>query len=140
PGGATLLATMRAHGALTALVSGGFTWFTGRVADALGFDVHRANTLVVADDRLAGTMDEPVLDRGAKLTALRELALARGLSLAETMAVGDGANDIDMLRAAGLGVGYRPVEAVAEVADAVVRHGDLTALLHFQGYASDAFV
>jgi len=140
PGGATLIATMRDHGALTALVSGGFTWFTGRVADALGFDLHRANLLVLDGDRLAGTLEEPVLDRGAKLTALRELALGRGLALAETLAVGDGANDLDMLRAAGLGVGYRPVELVAREADALVRHCGLEALLFFQGYERNAFV
>lgn len=140
PGGATLLATMRAHGALTALVSGGFTWFTQRVADAVGFDLQRANVLEIEGGRLTGRLAEPILDRGAKLAILRELAARRGLSLAETMAVGDGANDIDMLRAAGTGIAYRAVAAAERVADAAVRHGDLTTLLYFQGYSREAFV
>jgi len=140
PGGPTLLATMRAHGALTALVSGGFTWFTQRVAQAVGFDTHRANILDIADGKLAGTMTEPILDRGAKLTILHELARGRGLSLSETMAVGDGANDIAMLEAAGMGIAYHAVTAAEQAADAAVRHGDLTTLLFFQGYRRAEFV
>ena len=140
PGGPTLLATMRAHGALTALVSGGFTWFTERVAAALGFDRQHANVLEIDGAVLAGTLREPILDRGAKLAILRELAAERGLSLAETMAVGDGANDIDMLAAAGTGIAYHAVPAAEQAADAAVRHGDLTTLLFFQGYARAQFV
>lgn len=140
PGGPTLLATMRAHGATSALVSGGFTWFTQRVAAAVGFDLHRANVLEIADGRLTGRLQEPILDRGAKLTILRELSRERGLSLAETMAVGDGANDIDMLRAAGMGIAYHAVPAAAQAADAAVAHGDLTTLLFFQGYRREQFV
>ena len=140
PGGPTLLATMRANGTLTALVSGGFTWFTQRVADAVGFDLHRANVLGIEDDTLTGTLEEPILDRGAKLSILRELALGRGLSLCETMAVGDGANDIDMLRAAGTGVAYHAVPAAAQAADAAVHHGDLTTLLFYQGYRRAEFI
>ncbi len=140
PGGPTLLATMRANGALTALVSGGFTWFTERVAHAVGFDLHRANVLGIEDGVLTGALEEPILDRGAKLSILRELALNRGLSLTETMAVGDGANDIDMLQAAGTGVAYHAVPAAAQAADAVVRHGNLTTLLFYQGYRRAEFV
>ena len=140
PGGPTLLATMRARGALTALVSGGFTWFTERVAAAVGFDTHRANTLDIGEGLLAGTMTEPILDRGAKLDILRELAASRRLSLAETMAVGDGANDIAMLEAAGMGIAYHGVAAAERAADAAVRHGDLTTLLFFQGYRRADFV
>ena len=139
-GGPTLLATMRAHGALTALVSGGFTWFTERVAVAVGFDLHRANVLGIENGMLTGTLEEPILDRGAKLSILRELAANRGLSLTETMAVGDGANDIDMLQAAGTGVAYHAVPAAAQAADAAVRHGDLTTLLFFQGYRRADFI
>lgn len=140
PGGPTLLATMRANGALTALVSGGFTWFTERVARAVGFDLHRANALGIEDDVLTGTLEEPILDRGAKLSILRELAAGRGLSLAETMAVGDGANDIDMLEAAGTGVAYHAVPAAAQAADVAVRHSDLTTLLFYQGYRRTDFI
>jgi phosphoserine phosphatase len=139
-GGKVLLATMARHGATTALVSGGFTWFTERVAATLGFDRHRANVLEIEDGMLTGKVVEPVLDRDAKMTILGELCRELALSMSETLAVGDGANDIAMLRAAGLGVGYHPVPAAAEAADACVRHGDLTTLLYFQGYARDRFV
>ncbi len=134
PGAHELIATMRAHGALTALVSGGFTYFTGRVASLAGFDLHRANTLLDDGEALTGQVAEPILDRNAKLATLRELADARGLDLAATMAVGDGANDLDMLRAAGLGVAYRPKPILEQAIAVCVRHASLRALLFVQGY------
>ena len=139
PGARELVATMRAHGAHTALVSGGFTWFTGRVAALCGFDEHRANTLLDDGAALTGEVGEPILDREAKLAALRELATRRGLGLADTLAVGDGANDLSMLRAAGLGVAYRAKPIVAAEASARINHADLRALLFIQGYAAQEF-
>jgi phosphoserine phosphatase len=139
PGALELVATMRAHGALTALVSGGFTFFTGRVADWVGFEMHRSNQLLHADGALLGTVAEPILDRGAKLDALRDLAAERGVQLKATLAVGDGANDLDMLRAAGLGVAFHAKPVVAAEARARVDHADLRALLFAQGYARDVF-
>ena len=140
PGAKTLVATMKAHGALTALVSGGFTYFTSRVAAACGFAVHRANVLLDDGARLTGAVAEPILDRDAKLAVLRELAAQRGVRMPATLAVGDGANDLAMLLEAGLGVAYRarPVVA-AEVANRV-DHADLRALLFAQGYALGEFV
>ena len=134
PGAAVAVATMKAHGATTALVSGGFAWFAGRVAATLGFDRHYANGLDIRDGVLTGDLAGPVLDRNAKRRVLRELTRESGLSPAETLAVGDGANDLRLLEAAGLGVGYRPVPALRDGADAVVAHNDLTALLYLQGY------
>jgi phosphoserine phosphatase len=134
PGARELVATMRKHNATTALVSGGFTWFTGRVAELVGFDVHRANVLLDDGARLTGGLAEPILDRDAKLAALRELAAARGLRLSATLAVGDGANDLAMLREAGLGVAFRAKPIVAAEVPARVRHADLRALLFAQGY------
>jgi phosphoserine phosphatase len=125
---------MRAHNATTALVSGGFTYFTGRVAAALGFDVHRANTLLDDGARLTGEVGLPILDRDAKLATLRELAAARGLKPAATLAVGDGANDLAMLREAGLGVAFHAKPIVAAEARARVDHGNLRAVLFAQGY------
>lgn len=138
-GGRALVATMRAHGAYCALVSGGFTWFTGRIRERLGFDTDQANVLEVADGRLAGTVREPILGREAKLAALQRLASARGLTSADAVAVGDGANDLAMLQAAGLGVAFRAKPAVAAAARARVEHGDLTALLYLQGYRQADF-
>ncbi len=140
PGAATLTATMRANGAATALVSGGFTAFTGPVAERAGFAIHRANRLVIADGRLAGTVEEPVLGRAAKVEALDEIAAAFGLARTDALAVGDGANDIALLEAAGLGVALHGKEKVRAAADVRIDHGDLTALLHLQGYARDEFV
>lgn len=140
PGAHTLIATMRAHGAYTALVSGGFTYFTRKVAGAVGFDTNRANQLEIADGRLTGRVLGPILGRAAKLSALTEFARLRGLPLADTLAVGDGANDLDMVRAAGLGVAYRAKPAVAAEAAASITLGDLTALLYLQGYAASDFV
>ncbi|HUZ64288.1 MAG TPA: phosphoserine phosphatase SerB [Acetobacteraceae bacterium] len=134
PGAAALVATMRAHNATTALVSGGFTFFTGRVAERVGFDIHRSNTLLHADGKLTGMVGEPILDRDAKLTTLQELATARRLKLSATLAVGDGANDLAMLQAAGLGVAFHAKPVVALAVRARVDHADLRALLFAQGY------
>ncbi len=134
PGARALVATMRAHGARCALVSGGFTFFTGRVAEAVGFHEHRSNVLQLAGDALAGTVAEPILDKDSKLAALKELAARDGLSLAETCAVGDGANDLPMLLAAGLGVAFRAKPVVVAQARFAVAYADLRALLFAQGY------
>ncbi|GGK62559.1 phosphoserine phosphatase SerB [Ornithinimicrobium pekingense] len=136
PGGAELVATMRAKGAYTALVSGGFTPFTEAVAAALGFDEHRANTLAVAGGRFTGRVVEPVVGREAKVAALREITARLGLTPREVIAVGDGANDLDMLHLAGTGVALHAKPVVAERCDVRVNHGDLTALLYLQGYAA----
>lgn len=140
PGARTLVRTMRAHGAYTALVSGGFSCFTAIAAQACGFDEHRGNVLVVEDGRLAGTVAEPILGPPDKLAALESMAAARGLALTQTAAVGDGANDIPMLRAAGLGVAYRGKPAVAAAARFRLDHADLTGLLYMQGYRAADFV
>lgn len=134
PGAAALAATMRAHGAHCAVVSGGFTFFTGRVAEKLGFHAHYSNTLEMADGKLTGTVAEPILDRDAKLATLKRLAAELGLPLSATLTVGDGANDLDMLQAAGLGVAYHAKPIVAAAARTRVDHTDLRALLFFQGY------
>ncbi len=134
PGARELVATMRDHGAFTALVSGGFTFFTERVAGAAGFHSHRANELDIVDGRLTGRVREPVLGAESKLTALRELAAECALPVEQTLAVGDGANDIAMLQAAGLGVAFHAKPSAAAAAAARIDHGDLTALLYIQGY------
>ena len=139
-GARTLVATMRAHNATAALVSGGFTFFTARVAALCGFDVHRANTLLDDGAALTGAVGEPVLDRDAKLAVLQELAEARGLKLAATLAVGDGANDLAMVAAAGMGVAFHAKPVVAAAARFRVDHADLRALLFAQGYPASAFV
>lgn len=133
-GARELVTTMRAHGAVTALVSGGFTFFTGRVAAELGFDLHHANTLLDDGTALTGAVGEPILDRDAKLATLRGVAENRRIPLAATLAVGDGANDLDMLEAAGLGVAFHAKPIVAARARARVDHADLRALLFAQGY------
>lgn len=140
PGGRELVATMRAQGAWTALVSGGFTVFTGPVAAALGFDEHRANQLLAEDGVLTGHVGLPVLGREAKLEALRQITAARGLTPADAIAVGDGANDLDMLREAGAGVAMHAKPVVAAQVDLRINHADLTALLYLQGYAAEEFV
>lgn len=140
PGGRELVATMRAHGAYTALVSGGFTAFTGHVAQALGFDEHRANTLGVEDGRLTGTVAEPILGRDAKVRALEEISARLGITPQEALAVGDGANDLGMLGLAGAGVALHAKPAVQAECELRVNHGDLTALLYLQGYSVDEFV
>jgi phosphoserine phosphatase len=139
PGARTLVATMAAHSARCVLVSGGFEFFTTRVAAAAGFHADRANRLIEAGGALTGEVGMPILGREAKLTALREEAGALNIDLAETLAIGDGANDLAMIGAAGLGVAYRAKPLVAAEADARVDHADLTALLYFQGYRSDQF-
>jgi phosphoserine phosphatase len=139
PGARELVATMRAKGALTALVSGGFTFFTGKVAAELGFDVHRSNVLLDDGSVLTGQVGEPILDRDSKLAALNEFAAQRGVKLHATLAVGDGANDLDMLRAAGLGVAFHAKPIVAKEARARVDHANLRALLFAQGYPASAF-
>ncbi len=140
PGAKALVATMRAHNATAALVSGGFTFFTARVAALCGFDVHRANTLLDDGAALTGEVGEPVLDRDAKLAVLEELAAARGLRLPATLAVGDGANDLAMVMAAGMGVAFHAKPVVAEAARFRVDHADLRALLFAQGYPASVFV
>ena len=140
PGGATLIATMKAHGGHAVLVSGGFTAFTTSVAAALGFDEHRANTLIIEDGLLTGEVARPILGRAAKVQALEEISARLGLSEADVIAVGDGANDLGMLDRAGTGVALHAKPAVQKAAPHCVNHGDLTALLYLQGYAKGDFV
>lgn len=140
PGARQLVATMRANGAHTALVSGGFTVFTGPVAALLGFESHYANTLLVdAEGRLTGRVAEPILGREAKLETLQRLRKQLEIGSEDTLAIGDGANDIAMVAAAGLGVAYRGKPALAAVAGARIDHTDLTALLFAQGYRQGEF-
>ncbi|MCR5859447.1 phosphoserine phosphatase SerB [Mesorhizobium sp. J428] len=138
-GGKALVRTMRAHGAWTALVSGGFTVFTGPVAAMIGFDENIANILHEADGKLAGTVAEPILGRAAKAEALTSISARLGITPAEAIAVGDGANDLDMLRLAGTGVALHAKPAVAAQAKIRIDHGDLTALLYLQGYRHSDF-
>lgn len=140
PGARTLVATMRANGARTVLVSGGFSFFTRRVAAAAGFDAEQGNILLDDGERLTGTVGEPILGREAKLRALEDETRALGLAYADTLAVGDGANDLDMIARAGLGVAYHAKPVVAEAAGASIAQGDLTALLYLQGYRREEFV
>ena len=137
PGARTLVGTMRAHGAKTLLVSGGFTFFTQRVAAAAGFQSQQANVLLDDGAKLLGVVAEPILGREAKLAALEDATLAARLDLADTLAVGDGANDLAMIGRAGLGVAYHAKPVVAAAASASITHGDLTALLYLQGYRAD---
>jgi len=139
PGGRALVATMKAGGALTVLVSGGFTAFTARVAADLGFDENRANTLLAENGRLTGDVARPILGRDAKVATLDEAAARRGISPADVLAVGDGANDLGMLARAGMGVALHAKPAVAAECDIRVNFGDLTALLYLQGYCRDEF-
>jgi phosphoserine phosphatase len=140
PGGRELVQTMRANGAYTCLVSGGFTLFTSKVAELVGFQENRANVLHVADGKLTGTVAEPILGKAAKLATLVELRESFDLDNLDTMAVGDGANDLAMIQDAGLGVAYHAKPAVAAAAAARIDHGDLTALLYAQGYKRSEFV
>jgi phosphoserine phosphatase len=140
PGAKTLVATMAANGAHTALVSGGFTYFTSRVAALAGFAFDQGNILKIEDGKLTGGVAEPILGRDAKREALVSQARAHGIPLAETLAVGDGANDLDMIREAGLGVAFHAKPRVNEAAPAAILHNDLTALLFIQGYRRDEFV
>jgi len=140
PGATTLVATMAANGALCALVSGGFTFFTSRIAEHVGFHENRANTLEIENDKLTGRSLPPILGRQAKLDALNEFCTRQGVHLNDTLAVGDGANDLAMITAAGLGVAYRAKPIVAADADAQINHSNLTALLYLQGYHQSEFV
>lgn len=140
PGGRELVATMRANGAYTALVSGGFTSFSGPVAAQLGFDEHRANTLLARDGVLTGQVAQPILGREAKVETLRRIVAQRGLGTDQVLAVGDGANDLGMLQLAGTGVALHAKPAVAAQAGIRINHGDLTALLYLQGYRAADFV
>jgi len=140
PGGRALVATMRAGGGYAALVSGGFTVFTGPIAHMIGFDEHRSNTLEIVDGALAGTVAEPILGQDAKRAALEELAAKLSIDPEETLAVGDGANDLAMIAAAGLGVALHAKPKVAEAAEVRIDHADLTALLYLQGYSQAEIV
>lgn len=140
PGGATLLATMRGHGGYAALVSGGFTPFTGYVAEQLGFDEHHGNRLLETDGVFTGAVASPIQGKDAKLQALMRISSRLGLSADDVIAVGDGANDLDMIAAAGLGVAFHAKPAVAAATPYCVNHGDLTALLYLQGYHKAAFI
>ncbi len=138
-GAEALVRTMQAFGAKTMLISGGFTCFTERIGARAGFDASRGNVLEVAGGVLTGRVGEPILDRDSKRAALYEFAAEHGVNLADTMAVGDGANDLAMLMAAGLGVAYHAKPVVAAKATARIEHGDLTALLYMQGYRQADF-
>lgn len=139
PGARALVATMRTHGARTALVSGGFRVFAERIGAALGFDHWQANELLIQKGRLSGSVAEPILDRETKKAILTRLAADHGLRPEQSLAVGDGANDLPMILAAGLGVAYHAKPSVAATAPVRIDHGDLTALLYLQGYAQDQF-
>lgn len=140
PGGRTLVQTMKASGAYCALVSGGFTHFTRAVSAMIGFDENQANTLLEEDGKLTGRVGEPILGKDAKRSRLEELVNEKGLAFEDTLAVGDGANDLAMIEKAGSGVAYRAKPAVAKAADFRIDHGDLTALLYLQGYSEAEFV
>ena len=140
PGARILVTTMANGGAVTALVSGGFTYFTSRVADAAGFAINRANILEIEHGKLTGKVREPILGREAKRQSLLELARKAGISPGDTMAIGDGANDLDMIRESGLGIAYRAKPVVAEAAHARLDHADLSAALYLQGYKETELV
>lgn len=140
PGGYELVSTMKAHGGYAALVSGGFTAFTARIATTLGFDENRANTLLVENGKLTGAPGLPILGKAAKVTALEEITAKLGISEADVLAVGDGANDLGMLTRAGTGVALHAKPSVQKECSVRVNHGDLTALLYIQGYARHEFV
>ena len=140
PGGTALVATMKAHGAFTALISGGFDVFTSKIAAKIGFDINRANRLLVEGECFTGHVAEPILGRAAKKAALEELALTKGLDMRATMAVGDGANDLDMITLSGLGIAFHAKPKVAAAAEVSIQHNDLTALLYVQGFGREDFV
>lgn len=139
PGGRTLVQTMKAQSGYSALVSGGFTAFTAKVADDLGFDENRANTLEIADTTLTGRVVRPILGQQAKLDALGEITARLGITAQDVIAVGDGMNDLLMLSNAGTGVALHGKPALQEKCDVRINHGDLTALLYLQGYANSEF-
>lgn len=138
-GAITLVQTMREFGAYTVLVSGGFKYFTSRIAEKVGFHADEGNQFGIVGQKLTGRVVEPILDKNAKLAALKRFARDRNIPVKETLAVGDGANDLPMIRHAGLGVAFHAKPAVADKADICVRNGDLTALLYLQGYRGDEF-
>jgi phosphoserine phosphatase len=140
PGGVELVRTMKSNGGYTALVSGGFTSFTSRVAAMIGFDENRANVLLEEDGKLTGEVVEPILGKQAKVDALNEIAASLGITPADAIAVGDGANDLGMLHLAGAGVALHAKPSVAAEAQIRIDHGDLTALLYLQGYRKADFV
>jgi len=140
PGARTLISTLRSQGVYTALVSGGFTLFTSRIGATIGFDEDRANTLMLHNGKLTGEVAEPILGREAKRATLVELREQFALQPQETLAIGDGANDLDMIQEAGLGVAFRAKPAVAAAADARIDHADLTALLYAQGYSRSTWM
>lgn len=140
PGGGDLLRTMKHAGAYAALVSGGFTAFTARVAATLGFDEHRANTLIILDEKLSGDLGRPIMGRAAKVQALDDITARIGIADADVLAVGDGANDLGMLMRAGVGVALHAKPAVQAQCDVRVNHGDLSALLFVQGYSRADFI
>ena len=139
-GAETLVATMRAHGAYCALVSGGFDYYTKSIRKRLGFDYDQANKLGIADQKLTGEVLPPILGSSAKRAALETLSTQCGISMSDAITVGDGANDIEMLAAAGMGVAFHAKPLVADAARARIDYGDLTALLYIQGYAFEEFV
>jgi phosphoserine phosphatase len=139
PGARTLVQTMRAHGAYTVLVSGGFSIFTRHVAAITGFHVDHANELLIEDDRLTGGVAEPILDKESKLALLNHYVAKRQISISTSLTTGDGANDLPMIKAAGLGVAFHAKPVVEAEAPAAIRHGDLTALLYIQGYRYSEF-
>lgn len=140
PGGSTLLATMKASGAYCALLSGGFTAFTGPIAETLGFHEHQGNTLVIEDGLLSGTVGHPILGKDAKVEHLKRICTELAVSEHDVVAVGDGANDIPMLQLAGMGVALHAKPKVQEQSRFVINHGDLTSLLYLQGYRREEFV
>jgi phosphoserine phosphatase len=140
PGAETLVKTMNANGAKTVLVSGGFTYFTGRVSEVTGFQINRANILLHENGELTGEVGDPIVDSDTKINTLRECQSKLDLKDHEIIAVGDGANDITMLVGAGVGVGYHAFPTAAEAADIAIKHSDLTALLYLQGYSISDFI
>jgi phosphoserine phosphatase len=140
PGGKTLVGTMRAHGAYTALVSGGFTQFTAKVGAALRFDETQANNLIIRDGLLTGEVADPILGQQAKVEALQRICRERGIDPADSLAVGDGANDVAMLSVAGMGVALHAKPHVQESSLIRINYGDLTSLLYLQGYSKAQFV
>ena len=140
PGAITMVRTMNANGANTVLISGGFTYFTERVSKATGFKANYANILLHKNGELTGKVKKPIVDANTKIETLRQYQKKGNLKNCETIAIGDGANDIPMLLGAGIGVGYYPYPATAQASDVKIKHGDLTALLYLQGYTLSDFV
>jgi phosphoserine phosphatase len=140
PGARALVATMKKHGARTCLVSGGFTYFTERVAREAGFDDHQANVLLDDGKCLTGEVREPILGRAAKLSALKSEIETQGIAREDALAVGDGANDLAMIQYAGLGVAYHAKPIVSDAAAVAIAHGDLRALLYLQGYRDEEII